>query len=332
MTSSLGYVALAERLGGPIPRAVPPDHVWGDALDDLAASAPDLRIVNLETAVTLANDAEPKGINYRMNPANVPCLTVARIDCCVLANNHVLDWGRQGLADTLAALAEAGIRTAGAGRNLKEAQAPAVLSAGGKCRLVIHAVACPSSGVPPEWAARPEQPGVHWVTGRIDASAERLAQAIARDRRPGDIVMLSIHWGGNWGYDISAEDREFARFLIDHAGVGILHGHSSHHPKGLMLHRHRAVLFGCGDLINDYEGIGGHEAWRPDLSLIYLLTLEPGGECSSLQMLPYRIGRFRLNRAGTSDRQWLASMLSRECGRLGADVALGADGRLILVP
>ncbi|MBU1263749.1 MAG: CapA family protein, partial [Gammaproteobacteria bacterium] len=115
-TSALDYVALAERANGPIPRPAEFAYVWGDALAEWARVAPDLRIVNLETAVTRRDDWQRgKGIHYRMHPANVPCLTAAGIDCCVLANNHVLDWGYAGLAETLETLRRAGLQRAGAG-------------------------------------------------------------------------------------------------------------------------------------------------------------------------------------------------------------------------
>jgi poly-gamma-glutamate synthesis protein (capsule biosynthesis protein) len=80
------------RASGPIERPVASEYIWGDALAELERVRPDARIVNLETAVTTAEDAWPgKAVHYRMHPANVSCLTAARIDCCVLANNHVLD-------------------------------------------------------------------------------------------------------------------------------------------------------------------------------------------------------------------------------------------------
>src|SRR6266516_2677472 len=92
------YVALAGLASGPIPRALAPGYIWGDALEELARAAPDARIINLETSVTSSDEYWPdKGVNYRMHPDNIACLTVARIDVCVLANNHVLDYGYGGL-------------------------------------------------------------------------------------------------------------------------------------------------------------------------------------------------------------------------------------------
>ena len=92
-----GYVELAERENGPIPRSVDPAYIWGDALDELERVAPDVRIINLETSITTSEAYwKGKGINYRMHPENRPCLTAAKIDCCTLANNHVLDGDTRG--------------------------------------------------------------------------------------------------------------------------------------------------------------------------------------------------------------------------------------------
>ena len=99
--SALRYVELAERSAGPIPRPVAYAYPWGDALDVLDRVRPDLRIINLETAVTTSDDYIFKGINYRMHPANVEVLSVAGIDVAVVANNHVLDWSLPGFEQTL---------------------------------------------------------------------------------------------------------------------------------------------------------------------------------------------------------------------------------------
>jgi poly-gamma-glutamate synthesis protein (capsule biosynthesis protein) len=147
MKSALGYLQIAEAANGPIPRHVDPAYIWGEALRELDRLAPDLRIVNLETSVTASDDYWPgKGINYRMHPANVPALQAAAIDCCVLANNHVLDWGYAGLDETLRVLDDAGIATAGAGRNVHQAVAPAIFEPGGKGRVLVFAASSPSSG------------------------------------------------------------------------------------------------------------------------------------------------------------------------------------------
>jgi poly-gamma-glutamate capsule biosynthesis protein CapA/YwtB (metallophosphatase superfamily) len=158
MRSAEGYVLLAEQANGPIPRRNGPSYVWGAALDQLARMEPDARIINLETAVTRSNDVAYKGINYRMSPENAACLAAAKIDCCVLANNHVLDWGRSGLRETLATLEKLNIKAAGAGRNDREARAPAVLNLDDG-RLLIFSFGSTSSGVPIQWAATGDTQG-----------------------------------------------------------------------------------------------------------------------------------------------------------------------------
>jgi poly-gamma-glutamate synthesis protein (capsule biosynthesis protein) len=73
-------------------------------------------LINLETSITRADDfASGKAVHYRMRPANVPCLARLAPEVCTLANNHVLDFGRQGLADTLDAPRDADLRAVGAG-------------------------------------------------------------------------------------------------------------------------------------------------------------------------------------------------------------------------
>src|SRR3981189_2709130 len=125
------YIALAEEVNGPIPRPVNLSYIWGDALAELQLVAPDVRLVNVETSVTRTDKPWPKGINYRMNPANVGCLTAAGIAVCVLAHNHVLDYVRSGRVETLETLQRVGLKTVGAGRTLEEAHRPAVVELAG---------------------------------------------------------------------------------------------------------------------------------------------------------------------------------------------------------
>jgi hypothetical protein len=112
--------------------------------------APDTRVINLETSVTRsAGFAAGKPVHYRMSPGNVPAVTVVRPDARALANNHVLDFGRAGLLDTLDVLAGAGLRAVGAGRDLAQARQPAAVP--------VPGVAAPSSlpAGPPPAASRP---------------------------------------------------------------------------------------------------------------------------------------------------------------------------------
>lgn len=326
--SALRYVELAEHENGRISRPVDYRYVWGDALTELEHMSPDVRIVNLETAVTRSNDWQPKGINYRMHPENVACLKAAAIDCCVLANNHVLDWGRSGLTETLEVLQGAGITTAGAGRDAAEAAAPAIQAIGSKQRVVTFAFGATSSGIPRDWAAGANRPGLNLLD---EKTLERIATDVRSVKRPGDVFVASVHWGSNWGFEIPREQTLLAHRLIDEAAIDVVHGHSSHHPKGIEVYGGKLVLYGCGDLLNDYEGIGGHEAFRGDLALMYFVTFDPSErKLVRLEMTPLRIRRFRLHRASKEDTAWLRHSLDRECSKLGTRVVPTADSRLRL--
>ena len=331
VTSAVEYAAMAENAHGRIPKPVDFSYIWGDAIEELDRMAPTARVVNLETSVTTSEDYVRKGINYRMHPANTPCLTAAKIDCCALANNHVIDWGRSGLAETLATLRRAGIKTTGAGRNLTEAEGPAIIGAGANSRVLVFGVGTADSGIPQDWAATDTRAGVALLRDLSQGTVDRIAERVGAAKRPGDVAVLSIHWGGNWGYGIPQEQRIFARRLIDSAAVDVIQGHSSHHPKAIEIYRDKPILYGCGDFLNDYEGISGYEEFRGELALMYFVAIDSSTrKLLRLQMAPFEIKRFRLQRATHQDATWLEDTLNREGQGLSNRVVLNADNRLIL--
>ena len=147
-----------------------------------------------------------------------------------------------------------------------------------------------------------------------------------------DIVVVSVHWGGNWGYHVPQEEIDFAHRLIDEAGVDIIHGHSSHHVKGIEVYRERLVLYGCGDFLNDYEGIAGDEYYKDDLNLMYFPTVDPStGRLVKLQMTSTQIKHFKVNRSSKEDAVLLADILKREGRKFGTGVKLGKGHVLTLL-
>ena len=326
------YVRLAEEVNGPIEQPVGFAYIWGDALEELDRSSPHVRLINLETSITGSNDYwKGKGINYRMNPQNIGALTVAGIDACSMANNHVLDWGRSGLVETLQSLRKVNIKTAGAGKDMMEAEAPAVIPVTDKSRVLVFAFGLTDSGVPLEWAAGENRAGVNLLPDLSVQSVQEVRRKILQLKQPGDIALASIHWGGNWGYPVLPERIRFAHQLIDEGGVDIIHGHSSHHVKAIEVYRGRLILYGCGDFINDYEGIGGYEKFRADLSVMYFVTVNSSdGKLVSLQMTPTRLKRFRVNRASSAESMWLMNTLNKEGAAFGTRTRSIGDNRLAL--
>ena len=327
------YVRLAERLSGRIATPVHERYIWGDATDVWANHAADVRVVNLETSVTSSAEPWPgKGIHYRMHPRNVGCLNAAKIDCCALANNHVMDWGYPGLSETLATLRLAGIETAGAGRSAQEAARPARLSVAGKADVLVFAAADVSSGVPKSWLAGRDRGGIHLLDDLTHRSAKYLADHITSQRQHGDVVVLSIHWGGNWGYRVPTSHRHFAHYLVDRGAVDIVHGHSSHHAKSLEFYKGKLILYGCGDFVNDYEGIGGRDEFRPWLASMYFASVNTATRhIERLEIEVLRMRRFRLQIAAAGERRWLGRKLDDVSQGFGTCVESGT-GSLIAEP
>ena len=172
--------------------------MWGDTLAVLRDRKPAARIINLETAITRSSKAWPKGINYRMHPANVGCLTAAQIDCCVLANNHVLDWGTTVCwkPGTLRKRESARRGRSRRPRRRRQRRWRSRKRPEFWCSVSVRRrAAFPATG-PPLTAGRCEPAprpvganrGVPWETARAA-------------RKPGDVLVASLHWGSNWGYD-----------------------------------------------------------------------------------------------------------------------------------
>lgn len=331
VTDARRYVELAEQVNGPLPRPVEPAWPWGDSLVALEQADPDVRLLNLETSITRSDRfAAGKAVHYRMDPANLACLTAAQPDVCTLANNHVLDLGPEGLEETLDVLSAAGLRATGAGRDLEEAWRPAVVDLAAAGRVLVFSMGARSSGIPPSWGAADARPGVAALDEPLTSQAPMVVDRIQGWRREGDRVVASVHWGSNWGYEIDDDQVGFAHALID-GGIDVVHGHSSHHPRPIEIYRERPILYGCGDLINDYEGIAGHEAYRGDLRLLYLVDLDRRtGALAGLRMVPFQAHRLRLRRASVTDAEWLGSVLERNSREPGQRLVLEPDGYLTL--
>jgi poly-gamma-glutamate synthesis protein (capsule biosynthesis protein) len=325
------YVQLAEQVNGPIRCPVSFDWPWGDALRVVDDMAPDVRVINLECAVTRSNDFAPdKAVHYRMEPANLPCVTAFRPDACALANNHALDFGRAGLTDTLHWLGGAGLAAAGAGRDLAQAQQAVAIPLPRGGRVLVFSCGAACSGIPVSWAAAPGRPGLDLLTGLDDAAAGSLINRVREAKQPGDIAVVSIHWGSNWGYEVERDHARFARLLID-AGVDLIYGHSSHHPRPIQTYRGKLVLYGCGDCIDDYEGIGGYEQFRDDLRLLYFATVRRGtGQLTELRMVPMQARKMRLRHARLADSKWLATILGQISRAYGSRISLSRGGTLSL--
>ena len=90
------------------------------------------------------------------------------------------------------------------------------------------------------------------------------------------------------------------------------------------------ILYGCGDLLNDYEGIAGHESLRPDLALVYRVIVPEDQDAQpALRMVPFQIRRMRLHHSAREDAEWLAAALTRASARFGTRIRVAENNELV---
>src|SRR5262245_9874323 len=202
---------------------------WGDVLP-LFRDA-DLRVANLECV--LARGGAPyapgkKEFHFRADPARVATLVAAGMSAVSLANNHAGDYGPAALVECLETLDAAGIAHAGAGRDADEAWRPALLGAKG---LRVAFVAFTDNER--SWAAAAGKPGTAACRTELrDARCQRLLAAVREAHRAADVVVVSAHWGGNWGRLPEPRHLPLARALVE-SGADVVFGHSAHVLRGI---------------------------------------------------------------------------------------------------
>lgn len=198
-------------------------------------------------------------------------------------------------------------------------------------RLLVFSWATLDSGVLPDWRATPERPGVAVLTDLGEAGAQQVADAVARHRRAGDRVVLSVHWGGNWGLAVSQAQLCLAHQWIDWGVADVVHGHSSHHPRPIEVYRGRLILYGCGDLINDYEGIRPEGPWDASAVCLYFARLSAAsGILQQLEIVPMRLRRFQLTPADPAAKEHLRQLFNAEQAPWSSRVQVRDDGQWLL--
>lgn len=312
----LGDVMLGRLVNQELKRR-PPEYVWGNTVHVLRQA--DAVFINLECAVTDWGEPVPgKRFCFRTDSKNVGVLRAAGVRAASLANNHIMDFGDVGLLETVANLDRAGIAHAGAGRNQTEAQRPAELNIGG-LRLAFIA----ATDNQPDWEATDDRPGTFYVPIKpTDPRFAGLLDLVAGARTSADLVIVSLHWGPNWGYEPPAEHRTAARSLIGH-GADIIFGHSAHVFRGIEIIDGRPVFYSCGDFVDDYAV---DEVERNDWSFIFEVNLE-GPTVKKITLTPTIIAEFQARLAPPAYRELILDRMSSLCFRLGT-VVRRTDGQL----
>jgi poly-gamma-glutamate synthesis protein (capsule biosynthesis protein) len=304
-------------------RRRPVDAVWGDLrprLRDL-----DGLVINLECALSTRGSewtATYRPFHFRADPDwAVPALDRAGVDCCALANNHVLDYGVDALDDTLDALDAGGLTHAGAGRDLDAALLPATFEVG---ELDVTVVSFTDNT--PEYAATTENAGTAYVELDADpgTASERVpglaagsqstverVLAAARATEP-DLFVASLHLGPNMVERPSRAEERFARWLVDE-GVDIVHGHSAHVFNGVAVRDGSVLLYDTGDFVDDYAV---DATLRNDRSFLFVVIADAGVP-RELRLVPVRISDCAVHEATGRDARWCRRTMCERSERYG---------------
>ena len=299
-----------------------PDYPWGDTLPLLSRA--DVRICNLECAISDRGEewaATPKEFHFRTDAKNIDVLRAANMNVASLANNHALDYGYDALFDTLELLDAAAIHHAGAGRTLSEAEQPAIMRTGkGEVGVIAF------TDNEPAWEATSGKPGVFYVPIEPrDRRAVHLLELIKQTRNVVDLLVVSTHWGPNWGYEPPPDHAPFAHAMVD-AGADVVFGHSGHVFRGIEIYRHRPILYCAGDFIDDYAV---DPVERNDQSFVFALE-GTRGEIRSARAYPTKIQLCRAKVARGPEMRAIAQKMQSLSAGFGTSFRWDeADGYLV---
>ncbi|WP_432572149.1 CapA family protein [Kineococcus sp. SYSU DK005] len=199
-----------------------------DAIAGVLGDA-DVTVVNLETAITDRGTPAAKQYVFRAPARALGALRAAGVDVAGLANNHALDYGRQGLTDTLAAGREQGLPLIGAGEDAAAAFQPFTTTVRGHRLAVLDATQVLDTSLAGAWTATDDQPGLAAV--RDDAGRERLLGAVRAARAGADSVVVLLHWGKELEECPSPAQRDLAGALVA-AGADAVVGSHAHRLLG----------------------------------------------------------------------------------------------------
>jgi poly-gamma-glutamate capsule biosynthesis protein CapA/YwtB (metallophosphatase superfamily) len=287
-------------------RSVSPAFPWGDTLPVLRQA--DVRFANLECVLAEGGMPQPgKVFHFRSDVRNAECLTAGGIDVVSLANNHVLDYGPGAFREMLPALDRHGILHAGAGLDGEAARRPVIRRAGA---TAVGFIAFTDNQ--PDWEATPRQPGVYYVPADDgDGRVPELLALVRRTKARVQLLVVSAHWGPNWGAEVPSGHRTLGRSLVD-AGADVVFGHSAHIFRGVEIYRDRPIVYSAGDFVDDYAV---DPAEHNDQSFMFVLETQ-GGLPRRLRLHPTIITGFQARLAGKGS-QGIAERMQRLSHDLG---------------
>lgn len=222
---------------------------WNFPFEKIADTlrAADLTYANLECPVSDTGTNQHHLYSFRADPQVIGGLKFAGFSVLGVANNHMYDWGRPALLDTVHRLRDAGLHPLGAGANELEAHYPEIVNMKG-VRVAFLAYV----GIPPEEAtADADQPGVAWLEGDRVMSDIRFARPLA------DVLIVCLHWGTEYAPRPDRKQVELAHQMID-AGADLVVGGHPHVVQPCEFYHGRWIAYSLGNFIFDQRWPSTH--------------------------------------------------------------------------
>jgi poly-gamma-glutamate synthesis protein (capsule biosynthesis protein) len=282
---AMGDFMLARGVAAQIQRNGP-DFPFAKVVDRLRGA--DVRFGNLEFSLTDRGEQAHKDYTFRTPPGAAQSLTTAGINIVDLANNHVLDYGGQGLLDTLGALNRTGVLETGAGADAERAHTPTIVQVNGLRIAWLAYVNVPDDSITGFVArsleAGPGRPGVAW--GTTDA----IRRDVAAAKQSADVVIVALHSGYEYTSDPNSIQRDLAHAAID-AGAALVLGAHPHVLQGIEYYRGGIIAYSLGNFIFDLdESDIAHYGLPSVLTMVLRVTLDAHG-VTGLQIYPAIINR-----------------------------------------
>ncbi len=199
-------------------------------------SEADISMVNLENPITAHGSKVPKEFNFKMHPKYCRVLLSGGVDIVNIANNHTLDYGIQGMEDTIHYLDSVGVKHVGGGRNLAEAREPVILEVKGK---KIGFLGYFGDG----WYNATEK-----RAGTAPRRVDCVTEDVRRLRQEVDFVVVNLHWGEERQHYPSEQQKQLGHKTID-AGADLVVGHHPHVLQGIERYGHGIIAYSLGNFI-----------------------------------------------------------------------------------
>ncbi len=287
-------------------------YPWGDTLSIFREA--DVPICNLECVISDRGapwTVSPKVFHFRSDAKNIETLKVAGMNAVSIANNHTLDFEYEAMFEMINILDEAGIYHAGAGANFYESSRPTIFEVDGT-RVALIAF----TDNEPDWEATAQQPGIFYVPIDVkDDRAKRLFQIVHQTKKEVNLLIVSAHWGPNWGYRPRTSHILFGHRLIDE-GADIVFGHSCHVFQGVEIYKDRPILYSTGDFIDDYAV---DEIERNDESFIFLVETQEN-QIRRLHLYPTVIRDFQARLANKKEAIEISGKMLKLCSEFKTSV------------